>query len=154
MKFLVVLATLAGCGDNLHPQETPDAAPPDAFAEASHAAPPQVVKGSGDVLAAPTVVPIFFANDPSQATIEQFLGQLAASSYWSATTSEYGIGAITIAPSIVSQDTPPTTDTDLETWLTTNYPTPDPSTIYTVFLPPGVTLLQGTAKSCIAFGGY
>ncbi len=155
MKFLVALATLAACGDNLHPQEMPDAALPDAFAEATHAAPPQVVKGAGNVLAAPTVVPIFFANDPAQPTLEQFLGQLAPSSYWTATMGEYGIGAIKVAPSIVSQDTPPTTDTDLETWLTTNFPTPDPSTIYTVFLPGGVTLTQGgSAKSCIAFGGY
>jgi hypothetical protein len=155
MKFMVALATLAACGDNLHPQEMPDAAPPDAFAEATHAAPPQVVKGAGNVLAAPTVVPIFFANDPAQPTIEQYLGQVASSPYWTATTSEYGIGTITVAPSVVSQDTPPTTDTDLETWLTTNYPTPDPSTIYTVFLPGGVTLTQGgSARSCIAFGGY
>jgi hypothetical protein len=34
------------------------------------------------------------------------------------------------------------------------FPTPDPNTIYTVFLPDGSSLDDGGGKSCVAFGGY
>ncbi len=165
MKILLALATIVlGCGDNLHPAaEAPDAAPPDTgFSEASHADPPQVVSGGGPILATPKIIPVFFASDSAaQPTIEAFLGQLADSPYWHAVVGEYGVGALTIAPSIVSTDAPPTTDTALETWLEAQtdgthqgWPTPDASTLYTIFLPPGVVLTQGGSKSCVAFGGY
>lgn len=47
-----------------------------------HAKPPQVQNSSGPVLDAPHVIPIFFPNDPDQANIEDFLKQLAVSSFW------------------------------------------------------------------------
>ena len=155
MKLAAVLVTLLfACGDNLHPQEAPpDAALPDAWGEAPHAAPPQVVDNGGPVLATPKVQPIFYTGDAAQPTIEQFLGLLAPSSYWTTVVGEYGVGPLTIATSMVATDTPPTTDTDLETWLEAHV-TPDASTIYTVFLPAGVTLTDGGAASCVAFGGY
>lgn len=163
MKSVVALALfVVGCGDNLHPQEAPPDAPlPDAYAEAPHAAPPQVIPSGGAVMAAAKVIPVFFANDPAQATLEQFLAALAPSSYWTTVVGEYGVGPLTIAPSIVSTDTPPTTDTDLETWLEAQtdgthpgWPTPDLTTLYTIFLPPGAVLTEGGAASCQAFGGY
>ena len=157
VKYIAAaLALLAACGDNTKPAETgPDAAPPDtAFAEAPHGMPPQVQAGPGGVMATVKVVPIFFTGDSSQATIEQFLTMIPGSSYWTTTTSEYGVGAISIMPSVVSTATPPTTDTDLETLLGTMFPTPDPGTIYTVFLPDGAVLDDGSGKSCVAFGGY
>ena len=165
MKYtgLLACALVVGCGDNFRAQ--PDAstidAPPDAWAEAAHADPPQVVSLGGAVLAAPKVVPVFFSgDDAAQATIEQFLRALPPSTWWPTTTHEYGVGALTIAPSIVSSDAPPTTDAALQTWLQTNadgthagWPAPDANTIYTVFLPAGVTLTAG-GKSCVSFGGY
>lgn len=160
------LAALAACGDN-------SAAPPDAFVpppvdaappfmEAAHGTVPQMVKMSGDVLTTPKVVPIFFANDATmQAQVENFLGMLPGSSYWSATTSEYGVGPIQVEPTIVTTDTPPTTDTDLATWIaghftgTNGWPAaPDPQAIYAVYLPEGVVLHTGFGDSCQAFGGY
>ena len=156
MKYFAALVLLAACGDNQPaPETTPDApvVMPDAWAEAPHATPPVVMSG-GTVLATPKVQPIFFMAEDSQATLEQFLNQTAASTYWTTTTSEYGVGALTILPSVVLTDTPPTTDVDLETLLAAKYPTPDPATIYTVFLPPGVSLDDGGGKSCMSFGGY
>jgi hypothetical protein len=47
---------------------------------------------------------IFFADDPIQGQIEQFLSQLAGSPYWAATTSEYGVGALQTALSTVVTD--------------------------------------------------
>ncbi len=164
--WLLLGLAVAACGDNL--KEAPDAGEvgsdgPTGFVEATHAAPPQVISGGGSVLATPTVVPIFFTgDDTTQAAVEDFLGMLTTSSYWTTTTSEYGVGAITIAPTIVSSDTPPTTDADLETWLSTNtdgthvpWPVPDANTIYAVFLPEGVVLSDGPGDtSCVDYGGY
>lgn len=167
MKYLLVLAALAACGDNA--KLAPDAAPPDAspdspppFAEAPHGTVPQVQSGGGMVLASPKIVPIFFTGDSAmQAQTEQFLSQLAASSYWTAVTHEYGVGALTIEPTIVSTDTAPTSDAMLQTWLKTNldgthasWPTFDPTAIYSVFLPDGVTLSTPFGDSCSAFGAY
>ena len=162
--FLLAGAALAACGDNL--AVPPDAAPPPpdapAFVEAPHGTVPQVMSGGGPVLSAPTVVPIFFSgDDAARAQVETFLGQLATSSYWGATTAEYGVGQLAVGPSIVSSDPPPTTDDDLRAWLTANldglhpgWPAADASTIYTVFLPDGVVLNAGGAQSCSSFGGY
>ncbi len=68
----------------------------------------------GAVLTAPHVVPVFFPNDILQPQIEDFLAQLATSSYWSATTSEYGVGPLTIGPSVIINNTPPTTSNGID----------------------------------------
>ena len=162
-SIALALVALAACGDNQ--QGTPDAAAgPDAhfgFTEAAHPSPPVVSAGApGTVLTTPHVVPIFFANDDAEPQIEQFLAMFAADPvYWPATTSEYGVGAITIQPSVVSTAPPPTTDADLQTFLSANIgPTGafgalDPQAIYTVFLPEGAGLDAG-GQACKAFGGY
>jgi hypothetical protein len=159
-----ILLALAACGDNR--AAAPDAFVPSidapSFVEAPHPATPQMVKLSGDVLTAPRIVPIFFANDAAmQAQIEDYLHQLASSSYWGATTNEYGVGALTIAPTIVTADAPPTTDTDLAPWIGNHFDgqagwpaQPDPQTIYAVFLPEGAVLHTSFGDSCRAFGGY
>jgi hypothetical protein len=165
MKCLIALALLAACGDNV--KLAPDAAPPDAapdvpmFAEAPHGTVPQVQTGGGPVLTAPKIVPIFFTGDSAiQTQTEQYLNALAASSYWTAVTHEYGVGALTIEPTIVSTDTPPTSDSMLQTWLASNLDgthagwTFDPGTIYAVFLPDGVTLSTPFGDSRSAFGAY
>ena len=157
---------LLACGDNL------EVAAPDAgFAEASHASPPQVQANGGPVLASPEIVPIFFAGDGDmQGQIESFLTALAPSSYWTTIASEYGVGAPTVMPSIVSNDAPPTTDDELQEWLEAHleppiivpplafspygWPRPNANTVYVVFLPSGITLTAGSEVSCVAFGGY
>ena len=111
MRACVTFAALLmfGCGDNL--AVTADAMPdgPPAFAEATHDTAPTVVSGGGTVLAAPKVQPNFYMGDSDmQAQVEQFVGELGASSYWATETSEYGVGAIAALPTIVSTDTPPT----------------------------------------------
>jgi hypothetical protein len=168
MRYALGLALLlCACGDNAA-TSAPDAAitidaAPMGFVEAPHDTVPQVQSGGGAVLATPVVVPIFFiGDDTAQAQLEQFLTQTATSDYWHATTSEYGVGNLTILPSVVSTDTPPTTDDLLQTFITTNldgthgWPASTPNTIYAVFLPEGVVLSEGSAMSCVAggFGGY
>ena len=177
MKLLcgvvVVASTLVGCtvgsDPSSHPGDdvatvdagvgTPDAP---AFVEAPHAAAPQVVSLGGPVIASPTVLPIFFANDATvQGEIETFGSWLAISTYWTIISREYGIGPISFLPTIVSTDAPPTTDAALQTWLASyadgthaGWPKADANTIYAVYLPAGVTLTASFGTSCTAFGGY
>jgi hypothetical protein len=156
---LVGLAAI-GCGDNLNPAN--DAG--EGFVEAMPGTGviPQVVNSGGTVLASPIVQPIFFGSAADTATtepyVEAFLAQLAPSEYWKTVGEEYGVGELTIMPSIVSTDTVPTTDADLQTYLTTQldgthsgWPVADTaSTIYMVQLPAGQTF----SGACTSFGGY
>ena len=145
---LVASLALAACGDNF---------------EGEAPAAPQVLSAGGPVLVKPEIVPIFFAGDDLQPQIESFLHALPQSPYWTATTSEYGIGTPEIEPTIVTTDPPPTTDDDLQAWLEDHlagpvpaqgWIAPDPNTLYIVFLPAGVTLTAGMDTSCKTFGGY
>ncbi len=164
----VVLPTLlavAACGDGASPP-SPDAGTTGnpQFATAGHVAAPQVHSFGGDVLVQPKIQPIFFTGDDSmQGVVEQFLGMLASSSYWTTTTQEYGVGMPSILPTIVEQyAAPPTTDTALQDYLKTHLAsgsvapgwTYDRQTIYAVFLPDGVVLDAGFGKSCQDFGAY
>jgi hypothetical protein len=155
MKKLAVLALLAACGGS-DAKETPDAAvdAPPPWAEAVPSSVPQLISLGGAVLTAPKVQPIFFANDPLQAQIEQFLTQLGPSDYWTQTTQEYGVGAMTVLPSIVTTDAPPATDDALPAWVDAHVPTPDPQTIYSVFLGDGVVLMGQGGNSCDAYGAF
>src|SRR5436305_493961 len=53
---------------------------------------PQVVNVGGRSLASPKVLPILYASDAGSSDILAFLQELATSSYWAQTTSEYGVG--------------------------------------------------------------
>jgi hypothetical protein len=155
MNKLAVLALLAACGDNAVP-EAPDAgvdAPPP-WAEAVPSSVPQLISLGGVVLDHPKVQPIFFASDPLQAQVEQFLTELGASDYWKQTTEEYGVGALTVLPSIVTTDAPPATDDALPGWIDQHVPTPDAQTIYTLFLGDGVVLHGQDGDSCEAYGAF
>ena len=157
---------LVACGGG-NPATTPDApvvpdAPP-AFHNAFDGSAPQVVKVNGEVLATPKVQAIFFTGDDTlQAQVEQFLTQLSGSDYWTTTTGEYGVGTLTVLPTIVLTDTPPTTDDALKALLASKFDgthpefgnAPDANAIYSVFLPAGVVLDAGGAKSCQDFGAY
>ncbi|HEX4452954.1 MAG TPA: hypothetical protein VH143_18900 [Kofleriaceae bacterium] len=149
-----------GCGDNLEPAT--DAG--EAFAEVMPGAGliPQVINSGGTVFASPIVQPIFFGSAADTVTtepyVEAFLGQLTTSDYWKTIGEEYGVGELTIMPSIVSTDAVPTTDADLVTYLTAQldgthagWPVADvASTIYMVQLPAGQTF----SGACTSFGGY
>jgi hypothetical protein len=136
----------------------------DAGYPAPHPAAPQVVNGGGPVLTAPNVVPVFFANDSLEPSLESFMTELAASTFWSEATQEYGVGALTIAPSIVVTDTPPTniSDAQIQTWLANyldgthaDWPAPTLENIYTIFYPSQTVISsQGLGTSCVNFGGY
>lgn len=142
---------------------------------------PQVADAGGPVMAAPKIVPIFYASDDAATitSLKDFLAKLPTSKYWEGWGTEYGVGAPTIADAITLTDTLPTywddsqIQADLQTRLTngtSGFPAPDANTIYAYFFPPNVTITtngtpdptdggafdagSGFGDSCTGFGGY
>lgn len=129
---------------------------------------PQVMSGGGAVLAQPRIVPILYASDPMAAQIGQFLSALATSSYWGQATGEYGVGPLSVAPTVVLPDPPPSTigDKDIQALIAAGvaadggaWPAPTPGTIYAYFPSDPVTVTMdgsggATLYSCTNFGGY
>jgi hypothetical protein len=170
MKLVsVALGVLVGACGSSHgtsidatPDSPPDAPPDAAFAEAPHPAAPQAQSGGGPVQTAPVIQPIFFAGDSAMQTqVEGFLGALATSEYWHTATAEYGVGGLTILPTIVVTEAAPTSDTALQAFLRSHadgthagWPTPSVNTNFAVYTPAGVSVSTPFGTSCQAFGGY
>jgi hypothetical protein len=130
---------------------------------AGYPSPPQALPSGGPVLTTPKVVPVFFANDPLQGRFETFLGQLASSTFWSATTLEYGVGALTVLPSVVAADPAPSeiNDDQLSAWLASQadgthagWPKADETTVFAVLYPSTTKVTVHGKSSCAAFDGY
>jgi hypothetical protein len=133
------------------------------FTPAAHPDLPQVGTLGGPVLLAPKVRPIIYSNDTSAADIQAFVEELARTTYWSAVTSEYGVGALTVLPPIMMPFAAPgsTTDAALQTVLAANttgadsaWGPPDPSTVYLFVIPEGSTVTIDQSTCCDDFGGY
>jgi hypothetical protein len=180
LPALAIFALACGCGSNdraardltgqdaapagsVSSEAGADEAQPAPYSPAEHAPFPQVLSAGGPVLNTPTIVPIFFANDPDQAQIEQFLMELATSTYWSATTAEYGVGALRVAPSIVVSDAAPASldRPQIAQWLAPQvasagapWPAFDPGNVYVVFYPQSTSFSENGATSCSDIGGF
>ena len=124
---------------------------------------PQVIDVGGTFLASPKVQPILYASDSGGQDILAFLQELATTSYWAQTTSEYGVGALTVLPAITLTDPPPTsvTDATLESSLASNtsgadpgWGAADPSTIYLFVLPQGTIEADSEGACCTDYDGY
>ncbi len=124
---------------------------------------PQVISLGGPVLTTPKLQPILYASDPSGSDILAFLQELASTSYWSQTTSEYGVGALTVLPAITVNTPAPATITDamLQTMLADNtagaapaWGAADASTIYLFALPPGTIEQDTEGACCTGYDGY
>ncbi len=88
---------------------------------------------------------------------ERFLRGLAGSSYWTATTAEYGVGAIDVAPSLVLPNPPPTVvdDAQIGPRLSSALGGHGRSnSAYFVFFPHETTVTEGPLTSCRDFDGY
>lgn len=100
---------------------------PSSIYPAFHPAVPQVgplVTGASlTVIAAPTLVPLYFANTENQIIYTSFISKFAASTAWTPLT-EFGVGpALVAAPLILTSAAPPaTTDQEINTWLINQAP--------------------------------
>ncbi len=130
-------------------------------------APPQIVTLGGPVVAKPLWVPIFFAgDDPSiQAPVTDFLSVVGGTSYWAATTSEYGVGPATSAPAIVLAEAAPQNvdDSTIPGWLAAKVsaaeiPAPAAGTVYVIHYPTSTTITITSPGfngiSCLSLGAY
>jgi hypothetical protein len=133
------------------------AAAPSTTDVAPHMDSPRVENHGGPVSGLLRIVPVFYPGDPLQPQIERFLRGLAGSSYWTATTAEYGVGAIDVAPSMVLPDPPPAVvdDAQIGPRLSTALGGHGRlNSAYFVFFPPETTVTAGPQTSCRDFDGY
>jgi hypothetical protein len=124
---------------------------------------PQVIDVGGTFLVSPKVQPILYASDTGATDILAFLQELATTSYWAQTTSEYGVGPLMVLPPVMLSDPAPTSVTDamLEASLadSTSGANPawgaaDPSTIYLFVLPEGTIESDSEGACCTDYDGY
>jgi hypothetical protein len=122
---------------------------------ATEATLPEVIAQGGPVMTAPRIVIVTLDGDPMQASIQAMVSDLvSATGYWSAATSEYGVGPLAPAVPWPLSAMAFTTDVDVQTWLAFEIthepgaPQPDANTIYAVFLPPGAYLTRGGGRLC------
>jgi hypothetical protein len=181
-SLLFLLCACAACdGTPATPDAGDDAAPPDAGPDVDNGAPstdypaphaplPQLVNASkGPVLTAPKVYLVFYPSYALEPDLQAFAQAMTTTTYWSAVTSEYGVGALSYGGTIDLTDTPPQkiSQTDIQTWVASEidsgaFGTPDPQAIYTIVYPSTTTVSQpnpvsplfGTVDSCKAFLGY
>ncbi len=150
----------------------PDIGQPSTTYPAPHPAPPQVAFSGGAVMTAPVIVPLLFKSDDaaSRTSIEDFSTKVAAGTYWTTTTAEYGVGpATTLAPVELDEAVAPSiTDDQIQAWLgaklngnDATLPAPTNNTLFIIYYPSGVSISLpdgqgGVSQSCVAggFGGY
>ena len=170
MRAPILFAFAAACSSPTH-DVSPDATGSsgrDAAIDASStgssnalgAVMPQEVAGDANaVMATPTVVPITWNNDPQRTDVEALYAQYAASSAWAAQTSEYGIGALTVATPEHLSGSASSSDTAIHTLLTTElggasppWGTPNENTLYSFTLPIDTAFTDDLGQKCC--GGY
>jgi hypothetical protein len=161
MKYPFLLVALAGalaaCGGGDDTSTTPAPFQP-TF--------PTVIDEGGGVIASPEVYPIVYAGDDAAtlATVQDFVSTIGASSYWEATTKEYGVGPLTGHPAIVVPTAPDAAldSTAIEAWVAARlnaddptFPEAGPGKLFVIFYPDGVTISEPKlGESCTGFSGY
>jgi hypothetical protein len=132
---------------------------------------PQVTGLGGPVLTAPKVQPILYDSDTGATDMLAFLQELKSTSYWATTTSQYGVGPLTVLPAItitttatdpLAMATPKIITTDTITAnLAANtegtspaWGAADPSTIYLFLFPTGTIERDPTGDCCNDFDGF
>jgi len=136
-----------------------------------HGAAPQVIDYGGTVLKTPKLQIISYASDPYAADVDAFAQELTAvsASSWSAQTAEYGVGPLTVLPTIRLTGTAPAMQDDnysstglsafqqnLANQISGASPAwgpADPSTIYMFILPMGSDI-SAEGDCCSDFLGY
>jgi hypothetical protein len=137
------------------------------FAPAMHPAFPQLHSLGGAVLAHPRVVGLFFSDYDNTAGVAAMLEGLPSaqmpdgSNYWSAAVAEYGVGTLTVLPSVMlAQSAPTTGSTSPPSFVGNQVDTNvalngvDESTIVVVFYPATTPLAGSCAAQSVGWGGY
>jgi hypothetical protein len=111
------------------------------------------------------LVPVFFADEDTsyEPQLIDFVNKIGATDYWTAISSEYGVGPATSGTPVVLTEMAPTTidDSAIQTWLAAKlngddalWQAPDANTVYILHYPAGSTITLQGEHSCSEFGGY
>jgi hypothetical protein len=165
-SLLFVLGCSSTSGTSESPPAPPAAVPPPAAPPGTENPPPpaapvrpdvrQLTKLSGPVMTKPVVVPIFWGDDPDRERTEQLLASLPGSSYWQL-LQEYGVGDISIAPSVTVAATSPASYSlnDVESTISAFTAANDGTQIYALMLPKTTTVTNTDGSPfCNAGLGY
>jgi hypothetical protein len=165
---------LTDAGDTATDGQSPgviDNGAPSTTYPAPHPPLPDLVNAAkGPVLTTPKVALVFYPGDARAAELAAFAGKVAGSTYWPATTAEYGVGALSYAGMFeLTGETAPATITQAQIQALVadhlasgKLGVPDPQTIYTLVFPAGTTITQpnpitnllGPVVGCQGFTGY
>ena len=118
--------------------------------------PPTLKTYGGKVLTSPKIVSITFGNDPLADQIDQFITKIATSTYWAATTSEYGVGPLRASTNVRIATAPATSsDSKVQSFLVQNMGgslgTFDPQAIYIIFYPATTAVGGGACESNLGY---
>ncbi len=128
------------------------------FNPAAHDPAPVLQNLGGPVLSTPQAMSITYQDDTNATDIDALINQIGATSYWSDTTKEYGVGQlVAAAPVHLSVQSPATVDNNtipdlLNQHLSGTNPdwgAPDPNTIYVVTFP-----ATSGGDCCNQYSGY
>ncbi len=95
---LAALPLLFACGGKS--SKGKDHGSPSATYPAPHTALPQLFKYSGINQTSPVLYPVTWPGDPIAAQLDDFTSKIGASTYWTATTLEYGVGPAVLGTAI------------------------------------------------------
>jgi hypothetical protein len=118
---------------------------------------PTIVSSGGPVLDSPRVQPIYFPGFAFQTDVDGFLAKMAGSSYWPTVVKEYGVGDLTIMPSLVTSVSSGAAlaDTDIPGLLAQVFTssggalgTPSRDTIYLLLFPSSTTITAQGQVMC------
>ena len=138
---------------------------------APHPPLPDLVNAAkGPVLTTPKIAFVFYPGEARAADLEAFARKVAGSAYWTTTTAEYGVGALSYSGmfELTGATAPATIDQTqigpliADALASGKLGVPDPQTIYTIVFPAGTTVTQpnpittllGPINGCVAFTGY
>jgi len=116
----------------------------------------------GLTLSNPILIPMTFDGDDLRAPIEDFISSIGCSSYWRATTADYGIGDAVMGQTVHMSQTPPTAVDDGQIALmirqgieNNQFPAlVENQSLYIIYYPSTTTITLQGEQSCQSFGGY
>jgi hypothetical protein len=152
-------------GDSSTESSPPDSGGPDApWVIAQHPAMPQVESSGGPVLASPVFTSITFPKYDLTSVVDALISTVGSTPYWTAATSEYGVGPGSSAMPVHLTEPAPGTIDDfaVSAWLAAKldgthpeFGTPTSNSLYVVYYPSTTTVTNpGLGTSCVDFRGY
>lgn len=158
-----------GCGNNSTDQPPSTMMPPTVGTPTTMPTPytpayppqaPQVQAGTGGVLSAPRVIPMFFSGDKFQTQLNTFIQAYVTTSASWQLLKEYGVGTGTVTPPVVlTQNLAASiTDAEVQSFIAARIQdgtiTVDAQSLVTIFYPATTTITNSGSVSCRDFAGY